>query len=197
MAENQGYVPIYVTAAELGTFLGVTSRRVFGLAKDGIIPKARSKGFDLRECVQGYCGYLRTRAGSVSPNLGGGATGDHRERLIKARADLAEMEAAQLAGQLVQIDLAEATWSEATARVRQRMLSVAPKAAPIVAVETNAEICHEVIEAFVHEALAELAGTELQVSDRFDEGGSEPIQDTGTASETDDIGMGGPVSETV
>lgn len=173
---------------ELATWLGVTPRWVNELVRKGDLPRPLSGGFNAKAAVQAYCKFLRDR--SVGNNSGAG-DGDHKMRLIKARADLAEMEAAQLSGQLVRTELAETVWAEASARVRQRMLSVAPKAAPVVAVETNAETCHEVIEAFVHEALAELAGTAIQMSDRAGEGGQEPIQDISAAAEADDFAMGG------
>jgi hypothetical protein len=173
---------------ELATWLGVTPRWVNELVRKGDLPRPLSGGFNAKAAVQAYCKFLRDR--SVGNNSGAGDS-DHKMRLIKARADLAEMEAAQLSGQLIRSDLAEKVWSEASARVRQRMLSVAPKAAPVVAVETSAEVCHEAIEAFVNEALAELAGTSLQVSESAAEGDEGAIQDTGTAAEADDIAMGG------
>jgi hypothetical protein len=173
---------------ELATWLGVTPRWVNELVRKGDLPRPLSGGFNAKAAVQAYCKFLRDR--SVGNNSGTG-DGDHKMRLIKARADLAEMEAAQLAGQLIRSELAETVWSEASARVRQRMLSVAPKAAPVVAVETSAEVCHEAIEAFVHEALAELAGTSLQGAGLASEGDEGSIQDLSPAAEADDIGMGG------
>lgn len=175
---------------ELATWLGVTPRWVNELVRKGDLPRPLPGGFNAKAAVQAYCKFLRDR--SVGNASGGTKDDDHRMRLIKARADLAEMEAAQLAGQLVRTELAETVWAEASSRVRQRMLSVAPKAAPVVAVETSAESCHEVIEAFVHEALAELAGTELRVSERPAESDPDSIQDISAAAEADDIAMGGP-----
>ena len=74
-------------------------------------------------------------------------------------------------------------------RFRQRSLSVAPKAAPLVAVETATEACHEIIETFIHEALAELAATEVVVVD-------ESGEDNGAANgngAAEEIGIGGQI----
>jgi hypothetical protein len=174
----------------IAKLLMLTERRVQQLSNEGIIPKAERGRYELVPAVQGYIRYLGDRNLGEMP----GSTDDHKKRLLKARADLAEMEAAQLSGSLVKAELAEEVWSQAMSRVRQRMLSVAPKAAPVVAVETSAEVCHEAIEAFVHEALAELAGVTIQGSEGAGEGDSEPIQDIGTAAEADDFAMGGPES---
>ena len=49
------------------------------------------------------------------------------------------------------------------ARFKQRTLTVAPKAAPLLAVEPEADTSHDIIETFLLEALAELAGMEVQI----------------------------------
>ncbi len=95
---------------------------------------------------------------------------DHRKRLTKARADIAEMEAERLAGQLVPVDRAEKVWTDAVANFRQRTLAVAHKAAPLVAVEEDIDQCHDIIEAHLHEALAELAGTTVTTDETDDAG---------------------------
>ncbi len=147
------------TIAEL---LDLTPRRVYQLTTEGIIPKASRGRYELVPVVRGYIKYLRDRAINADVKDG---DADHRKRLTKARADIAEMEAERLAGELVPVDRAEQVWTDAVANFRQRTLAVAHKAAPMVAVEEDIDQCHDIIEAHLHEALAELAGTTVRTDD--------------------------------
>lgn len=176
----------------ISKLLLLTDRRVQQLAKEGVLPKGDRGRYELVPVVQAYIKYLKDRAiGADMP----GDEGDHKRRLLKARADIAEMEAERLAGDLVPVDQVEKTWVEITSRVRQRMLSVAPKAAPIAAVETTAEACHEVIETFIHEGLAELAAIPVISVEPAATSSTEDADDDGTASEADDQPVGGSLSE--
>lgn len=180
--------------ATIAKLLMLTERRVQQLSAEGVIPKAERGRYELIPAVQGYIRYLKDRS------LGADVPGDeyeHKRRLLKAKADLAEMEAAQLAGELVRTEVAESVWTDAASRFRQRALSVSYKAAPIVAVEMDPAVCHEIIESYLHEALAELAGT--TVIGRADAGSSssEAVPDGSATAEIDDLAMGGSEPETV
>jgi hypothetical protein len=48
------------------------------------------------------------------------------------------------------------------------MLSVVPKATSVLVAETSAEVCHEVIESFIHQPLAELADVQMSDEDTTD-----------------------------
>lgn len=172
----------------IAKLLMLTERRVQHLAKEGILPRAERGRYELVPVVQAYIKYLRDRA------INGDAAevdGGHRARLIKARADIAEMEAERLAGDLAPVEEIEKAWTGIISRFRQRSLAVAPKAAPMVAVENTTEACHEIIETFIHEALAELAAIAVEGHPATAERGSGGIGDGGTAAEADNIGMGG------
>ncbi|MDP2358362.1 MAG: hypothetical protein Q8M31_20210 [Beijerinckiaceae bacterium] len=143
----------------IAKLLILTERRVQQLAREGILPKADHGRYELVPVVQAYVKYLRDRAiGAETP----GEDGDHKRRLMKARADIAEFEAQRLSGDLVPVDQVEKTWTDIVARFRQRMLSVAPKAAPLVVVETSIDAAHDIIETLIHEGLAELAATRVE-----------------------------------
>ncbi len=136
------------TIAEL---LDLTPRRVYQLTNEGIIPKASRGRYELVPAIRGYIKYLRDRAINADVKDG---DADHRKRLTKARADIAEMEAERLVGELVPVDRAEKVWTDAVANFRQRTLAVAHKAAPMVAVEEDIDQCQ-----------AELTGTEIEIED--------------------------------
>lgn len=174
----------------IAKLLLLTERRVQQLVKEGVLPKAERSRYELVPVVQAYIKYLKDRAiGADMP----GDEGDHKRRLLKARADIAEMEAERLAGDLVPVEQVEKAWVEITSRVRQRMLAVAPKAAPIAAVETTAEACHEVIETFIHEGLAELAATPVISIEPPAKSVLDESDDDGAAAEADDQPVGGSV----
>jgi len=153
---------ITYTARQLAYLLDCSESNIYKLAEQKVVPRPEQKGqWSLVKCLHGYLAFVRKR--SIDDDGEDERTeGDHRKRLTKARADIAEMEAERLAGQLVPVDRAERVWTDAVANFRQRTLAVAHKAAPQVAVEGGIEQCHEIIEAHIHEALAELAGTTVR-----------------------------------
>lgn len=160
--------------ATIAKLLILTERQVQALAKDGVLPKAERGRYALVPVVQSYIRYLRERA------IGGGIGGsdDDRMRLTRAKADIAEMEAERLRESLIPEDQIRPVVTAFVARFKQRTLAVAPKAAPMVAVETEADACHDIIETFLLEALGELAGMDVQIRaapgmDTDPEGGSE------------------------
>lgn len=169
----------------IAKLLDLTPRRVQQLAAEGIIPRADGGRYELVPVVRGYVKYLRDRAiGAEMPAV----EGEHKRRLLKPRADIAEFEAQRLAGDLVPLGDVEKTWTQIVSQARQRMLGVAPKAAPLVAVETAVPACHEIIETPTHEALAELANTPI-IADRpaADPGGGSSLVDGGAAADLDDL----------
>jgi hypothetical protein len=143
--------------------------------------------------VRGYIRFLRDRA--INADVKEGEEGDHKKRLMGARADIAEHEAKRLSGELVPVAHVARVWIDAAANVRARLLSIPQKTAPLVSVETDIERCHAVIETQIHEALSELAGVEVVSTTDTSGDASENAEDDGAASETDDLGMGGSVSE--
>jgi len=143
----------------IAKLLILTERQVQSLAKDGVLPKAERGRYVLVPVVQSYIRYLRERA------MGGGLGGsdDDRMRLTRAKADIAEMEAERLREILIPEDQIRPVVTAFVARFKQKTLAVAPKAAPMVAVETEPDACHDIIETFLLEALAELAGMDVEI----------------------------------
>ena len=88
----------------IAKLLILTPRWVQHLAREGVIPKSERGRYELVPAVQGYIRYLRDRAiGADLPDGGG----DHKIRLLKARADIAEYEAERMAGELAPVDEVE------------------------------------------------------------------------------------------
>ncbi len=148
-----------VAADVVAKACGLTERRIQQLAKQDIIPRIRPGKYDLLKSMQAYIKYL-TGAGA------GDTLDQHgqKTRLLKAQADKAEIEAKRLAGAVIPADEVEAGWVSLVTMSKTRMLAVAPRAAPLVAVESEIDVCHKIIETLVYEAMAELAGTHVEIA---------------------------------
>ncbi|MEE9589649.1 MAG: hypothetical protein V3V97_16695 [Hyphomicrobiaceae bacterium] len=168
-----------------------TKTHLHVLADREIIPKPDKGRWPVLDSMRGYIRYPRAlRQGDADDVDGGGyrepgdKESDHRRRLTKARADLAEIEAAQAGGALVAVQQVSDVWCDIVANFRARALAVAHKAAPMVAVETDTDSCHATIEALIHEALAELANMPIVVLPGADgDGGGERAADGIPAAE--------------
>jgi hypothetical protein len=75
--------------AVVARLLDLSERRIQQLSREGVIPKAERGQYDLVAAVRGYVAYLRDLA--VRAQAGAPDFGVERARLIKAKADLAEM----------------------------------------------------------------------------------------------------------
>lgn len=180
--------------ATIAKLLELTERRVYQLAAQGVIPRTPQGRYELIPAVRGYIRFLRDRA--INADVKEGEEGDHKKRLMKARADIAEFEAERLSGELVPVAHVSKVWIDAAANMRSRLLAIPHKAAPVVAVEADIDRCHGILETQIHEALSELAGVEVaSATAPANEGATDDAEDAGAAAEADDLAMGGSLSE--
>jgi len=82
----------------IARLLDLSERRVQQLVRDGVIPKAERGRYELVGAVRGYVRYLRDLV--LKSETGGADYASERARLVKARADLAEMEAGRVISRL-------------------------------------------------------------------------------------------------
>ncbi len=75
----------------IAKLLDLSERRVQQLSREGVIPKAERGQYDLIGSVRGYVRYLRDQA--LKSQAGAPDYMAERARFIRARADIAEMEA--------------------------------------------------------------------------------------------------------
>lgn len=155
-----------------------TKTHLHVLADKEIIPKPDKGRWPVLDSMRGYIRYQRAlRQGDADDVDGGGfrehgdKESDHRRRLTKARADLAEVEARQAVGELVPVQHVSDVWCDIVANFRARALAVAHKAAPLVSMEKDIDSCHATIEALIHEALAELSNMPIVILPEGDEQG--------------------------
>jgi len=156
----------------ISKLLDLTPQRVNQLVREGIIPKADRGRYELVPVVQAYIRYLRDRA--IKGDVHGDDYSAHRTRLIKARADLLEMEQAQIAGKLIPAEDVENAWIEVLANCRAKMLSIPTKSAPeVFAAESLIEV-KGILKTAVNEALSELASVNVQVKNPIRSSESDP-----------------------
>ena len=114
---------------------------------------------------RGAGGGVRSSAEAVGATQGEAVEGegeryiDARARKETAQADMAEIEAAKLRGEVASVEDFEKFWSDLAASFRARLMTLAPTVAPLVVGKTLPEAM-EIIQAKVYEALSELSGND-------------------------------------
>ena len=144
----------------IAKLLDLSERRVQQLSREGVIPKAERGQYDLIGSVRGYVRYLRDQA--VRAQAGAPDYAAERARFIRARADLAEMEADTKRGSLIAADDVEAAWIAVLALLRTRLLALPDRLAPLVHEQTRVGDTRNLIRATIREVLDDLAETHVQ-----------------------------------
>jgi phage terminase Nu1 subunit (DNA packaging protein) len=172
--------------AVIARLLDLTERRVQQLAREGVIPPAARSGaergrYDLVGAVRGYVHYLREQA--ARSQAGTADFGAERARLVKAKADLAEMDAGARRSDLLPAADVEAAWIAVLERLRARLLVLPDRLAPLVHEETTIAGARASIRETIAEALTELSSLPV---DRAPDPEGEPPPDPGGAPVADD-----------
>lgn len=152
--------------AVIAKLLDLSERRVQQLSREGVIPKATRGQYDLVGAVQGYVRYLRDQA--VKAQAGAPDYASERARFIRARADLAEMEAEEKRGALIAAEDAEGAWIAVLALLRTRLLALPDRLAPRLHADASPAGVRDRMRAALREALEELAETDVR-PDRNDD----------------------------
>lgn len=142
--------------------LNITPSRVHQLVKEGL-PKEGRGQFDPVKCLLWYVRYLQAALEKKAvPTLDGGFVGEREERvrLLRADADLREIELARERSQLVAFTDVEAWVTDLILTTKARVLAMAPRLAPALVGETSRVMIQAKIEKAAKEALAYLAKAE-------------------------------------
>lgn len=117
------------------------------------------------------------------PSTGGVKLGssydEARTRKVNAEAEIAELELKKIHEELVVAEDVVQAWTDVLGSVKSRLLSIPTKAAPVVAAESSAGICQQVVEELITEALEELSRYDPAIS---------PTQATASQTEESDGG---------
>jgi phage terminase Nu1 subunit (DNA packaging protein) len=165
-------MPTSYPVSTIAKLFGLSERRVQQLAQEGVIPKPEKNQYELIGSVRSYINYLQQRAfgKGVLPQ----DTHQERARLLKAQADMAEIDLAERTGQLVTVERVEADWISMVTACRAKLLSIPTKAAYQISNLKKPEDIEKFLKHTINEALAELANyepDEEDISSDFEDGG--------------------------
>ena len=144
----------------IAKLLKLSERRVQQLAKDNIIPKAERGKYDLVSSVHGYIDFLKAKAG-------GDFTAEevlkNKNKLLKAKAEIAEIEKQRATGELIPKEEVKRTWLELIHKIKQKLLSIPNKVAPVVATVKNISEIKLILQDKLYEALYEITSDDRSV----------------------------------
>jgi len=144
----------------IAKLLDLTPQRVLQLVKMGVIPKKERGRYELVPVVRGYIKYLRERG--IRSDVSGDDYNTHRTRLTKVKADIAEMEKAQIEEQLIPAGDVERAWMDVSQAMRQKLLSFPQRVAPEVYAAEKLPQVKQILQSAIYEALNEIANVEVK-----------------------------------
>lgn len=145
-----------ITVEQAAKLLDLTPRRIQQLVKDGIVQRDSRGQYDLVALVRGYVGYLREQLGR------GPDQNEERARLLSAKAELAEMEAAEKAGRLVDAEEMERAIFSAVRDIRQAFAALPDRVAAELAAESDEIAIVTRLRAEIGEVLSALRRIEAE-----------------------------------
>ncbi len=155
--------PRIVGIKQMAEILNLTPSRIQQLVQEGLPKKLRGK-YDRDECAGWYIRYLQALVEKKALVGEGGAVlaseREERLRLLRADADLREIELARERGQLVAIEDVEHEMTDLILVTKARVLAVGARVAPELVGENSRVMIQAVIEKAHKEALSHLAKKE-------------------------------------
>jgi|SRR6267143_954728 len=148
-----------VDVTKVASFLNLDERRIQQLVKEGM-PRASRGQYDPIKCAYFYIRYLqRALEKKAVPTLDGGYIGEREERvrLLRADADLREIELAKERGLLVALHDVEAAVTDLVLTTKARIMAIPPRLAPELVGETSRIMIQAKLEKVCKESLAYLA----------------------------------------
>ena len=148
-----------VNVGKVASALNLSEQRVQQLVKEGLPREGRGQ-YDPVKCMLWYIRYLQQVIEKKSvPTLDGSFVGEREERvrLLRADADLREMELAKDRGQLVALPDVEHMLTDLVLTTKARIMAIAPRLAPELVGETSRVMIQAKIEKACKEALSYLA----------------------------------------
>jgi phage terminase Nu1 subunit (DNA packaging protein) len=148
-----------VDVTKVASFLNLDERRIQQLVKEGMPRETRGQ-YDPIKCAYFYIRYLQRALEKKSvPTLDGGYVGEREERvrLLRADADLREIELAKERGQLVAIQDVEIAMTDLVLTTKARIMAIPPRLAPELVGETSRVMIQAKLERACKESLSYLA----------------------------------------
>ena len=173
----------------IARLLDLSERRIQQLSREGVIPKAERGQYDLIGSVRGYVRYLRDQA--LKAQAGAPDYAAERARFIRARADLAEMEAEEKRRSLIAAEQIEAAWIAVLALLRTRLLALPDRLAPQAFEQSTVGDTRNLIRAAIREVLDDLAQPDIELEADIDLAGvRDPEADSGKGTDGSEAAAG-------
>jgi phage terminase Nu1 subunit (DNA packaging protein) len=148
-----------VDVGKIANALNLGTSRVQQLVKEGLPREGRGQ-YDPVKCMLWYIRYLQNVLEKKSvPTLDGGFIGEREERLrlLRADADLREMELARERGLYIALGDYERTLADLVLTTKARIMAIPARVAPDLVGETSRVMVQAKVEKACKEALASLA----------------------------------------
>jgi phage terminase Nu1 subunit (DNA packaging protein) len=156
-----------VDVGSIARTMNLTETRVQQLANEGM-PRAGRGQYDPTKCMRWYIRYLQAALEKRAvPTTDGSFVSEREERvrLLRADADLREMELARERSQVIALTDYERTLADLVLTTKARIMAIPPRLAPDLVGETSRVMIQAKLEKACKESLAYLARV-------IDDGGS-------------------------
>ena len=143
----------------LSAYLGITKQVIYEHARAGRLKKVGRNEFDLQESVRLYCEHLRALASRYKSENGEGITNTMTARARKetAQAQIWELRAQKMRGELIAVDEVRNEWLGIAKRVRGTFLALH---STLIVRAGLSKSQAATVRAAIREALTEFADTE-------------------------------------
>ena len=174
------YKPTEMTASQIQTELGIDGRKLGQfLAR---IKPIRENGKFKYYLIQDVIEIIYKNKTNVVP------IDEIKKKKLQAEAELAELEVEKEKGSLIPVKHIERQWANLVIACKSKLLSIPTKLAPIMATETDINVCKNMMEEQINLALSELSkGDDIETI--------EPDEPTGNVGDKNDQGV--PTSRAV
>lgn len=140
------------STAELAGIVGLTTRRINGLIRDGHLPKPETRaGHDPKVVIPAYLKYLKAQ-------LSKGSYDDEKTRLTRARAAQIEFSNQVAQGRYIPVDEVRVSAFNTGRVVRDALFNMPARIGSILAAESDSFKVEKILEKEVRESLEGLNG---------------------------------------
>lgn len=150
-----------LSQAAVARALGMTPANLVKLRKQGCPVHSIEAAQAWREANQNVAARLPLPQ-DLQPDAEGASPGEShdsaRTRLRIAEADLLELKLAEERGEVIRVEAVKAALSVAMATVREALLQIPSRLAPLLAADTDPASVQNLLHAEIHQTLEHLAG---------------------------------------
>jgi phage terminase Nu1 subunit (DNA packaging protein) len=185
-----GMIEGTITAEGLAALTGFSVRWISKLARDGTVPAPKAGQYPAEETIRKLFAYLRQATEGIDEKLS-----TQRARLTASKADMAEMQRARMAGEMLPRSQWVAAGTAIAAGVTAKILAVPPKLAARLAITGKPADVEKILREALEEALENITRLAIVPSNAGQLSGGrkrrqDHLGDVQGAAEDDGLGVG-------